>query len=108
VSVRDVLVKARALIATPEKWTKGALARDAGGIGYRTDDVVGDRTFACYCAEGACVAATPEIFLARRAYDELCKFTNGPLVYEFNDSPATTHDDVLALFDTAIANCEAT
>jgi hypothetical protein len=86
------LIAARALIDTPNKWTKGAW-----------------QTGCTYCAAGAARKvifgtsndwsldfwATP-IALALDAQ------APGHNVALYNDDPATTHNDVLALFDRAI------
>lgn len=85
-TVRDDLIAAKALIDTPEKWCQGTATagygarlcaiRAAGGARYRNKDAV-----------AALKAALPigEKSLPR-----------------FNDSPDTTHADVMALFDRAI------
>ena len=84
-TVRENLIAARALIDTPEKWGKGrGFVPPAHGM----------------CVLGACSAAgfngvgalTPHIP------------TFGVSVVSFNDHPATTHSDILALFDRAISS----
>lgn len=94
----EKLRAAKALIDTPEKWTKGTLARDSIGISVlvRSDDAV------CFCVLGALGRAAtetgPHVWAIR---DSL------PAPYlavsKFNDDPTTTHADVMALFDRAIA-----
>ena len=95
------LIAAKALIDTPEKWRKG----DYGSLGN------------CMCALGACRAAIygttehlrgrywrgDENGLAealRAALPDPWSFSG---VSDFNDAPETTHADVMALFDRAIA-----
>lgn len=96
--VADDLVKARGLIDTPEKWAKSA------GDG---------RT--CWCASTACKAVAREggfnvdflrWQLAVAALEEALPdpFEDLP---EFNDAPSTSHADILALFDRAIASRRA-
>lgn len=90
------LIAARALIATPEKWLKGMLDNNAG----------------CYCAMGAVrqIAVQPEHQRLWRVsqtdeYKLLCRALPKPYfgIPGFNDARETTHADVLALFDRAIA-----
>lgn len=98
------LIAGRDRIADPVRWTRGALMRDA------TDDGP-----AAMCARGAIFcgfsATAREIYAA--ADDAL--FRRLPMRFQtmrdarfagvpsFNNDPSTTHADVLALFDRAIA-----
>jgi hypothetical protein len=105
-TAHELLIAARAMIPTPNDWTKGVNARDADG-----DPVDAcDPNAVCYCAEGtmqcadavsrgngnflralaALSAALPEAY---QNWD----------IHEYQDLPETTHADVLALFDRAIA-----
>lgn len=102
-SVRETLIAAKALIGTPEKWGKGQF-RDANGR---------------LCARGACGIASGKSFASKEASwaeYELIRFlpprvdhrswqSHGPLsaLANYNDDPATTHTDMMALFDRAIA-----
>jgi hypothetical protein len=97
-TVKDNLIAAKALIDSPEKWGKRFYYQHA-----RTG---------CMCALGAVRQAvfgqvlgvhdnTPE---AEALKDELPK---GRWVDEFNDHPSTTHADIMALFQRAIAAQEA-
>lgn len=98
-TVRENLIAARALIDTPEKWGKGEYEPRPG----------------CYCMAGAIFAAkgerydpwelgeSPESKAIKQALDEV---SDGPRFWhsyvEYNDDPATTHADVMALFQRAI------
>lgn len=97
--VHDVLVKARALIADPQRWTTGELARDNNGRGV--DPLA---TTACkWCLEGAVERASDgERRPAVSAYSMLVDLVPESCLapHEFNDY--TTHAAVLALFDRAI------
>lgn len=85
----EVLREARALIDTPEKWTKG----------YR-----GERL----CAVAAIASAAPRDWLpAKYALNRALGREESVVLYRWNDDPATTHADVLAAFDRAIALAEA-
>jgi len=103
-TLRDDLIAARALIDTPEKWRKGEAA-------YWS---------APFCALGACshVASGGNVFEPRRMNGMRralrMSLPDGPGEEEFdfpttrfNDDPDTTHADVLALFDRAIASAES-
>lgn len=100
-SLSDQLKAAKALIDTPEKWTKGAFARDRDGDDvYETD---GD-TAVCWCAVGAINKAFgchAGLTVVQALYAALP--ADFQLVASFNDHPDTTHADVMALFDRAIA-----
>jgi hypothetical protein len=98
----EILRAARAKIATPERWTKGQFARDATGywVSYDNSDAVG------WCAEGAVYA----VLLGHVKADDLFVFldrASGGNTPFFNDAPSTTHADVMAMFDRAIALAEA-
>ncbi len=111
-TTREILIAARKKIERPECWTKGAYARRADGT-YVGDSGINEDGFisadaVCFCALGACRAVsgslTDESPAARQIRDAL-----GGRQYDlsaFNDAPTTTHADVLALFDRAIAACE--
>ena len=89
----EVLKAARAKIEKPENWCRGKLKEYAGDTGP-----------ACkWCASGAVYDICP----AGRAYwdslDALANLVVDRSVSRFNDNPHTTHSDILALFDKAIA-----
>lgn len=89
-STAATLRAARALIDTPEKWCQGTYY--SGGR---------------YCAAGAIRKVTgigdEQFPILEVLNDALPHFTS---ILEFNDSPATTHADVLAAFDAAIRLAE--
>ena len=105
---------ARALIDSPEKWTRGAYARDA----ERRAANPTDNGAVCFCALGALERAvwgcslSPvwlsalellvelEIPMAWRATAEALNLA------AYNDDPHMSHTAVLALFDAAIAKLE--
>ena len=103
-SVHENLIAAKALIDTPQKWTKGH---------YQFGD--------CFCSLGAlgCVLEmTPsddmggnEIALGMALpadFEPDSELTVGTKVVNYNDHPETTHADIMALFDRAIAAAEPT
>jgi len=97
----EALKAARALIDTPEKWTKEACVRDAAGysVHNKDDDAV------CFCIVGALHRGSAPAYVDNLLRHELPPEHVGSL-YVFNDDPATTHADVMALFDRAIARAE--
>ncbi len=101
-TTKDRLIAARKLIESPEKWTQGEMARDADGNMTISEDKT-----VCRCALGACMSIQ-----AGDGYRAMRASLNAQLpaghirVHEFNDAPKTTHADVLALFDRAIAGEE--
>ena len=99
----EILRSARALIDAPEKWTKWTEARDAAGLGVPCYD----KNAVCFCAVGAVVRhpTNGKTFFALRLLREA--LPTGGYIDEYNDHPETTHADILALFDRAIAAEEA-
>ncbi len=90
-TVKENLIAAKALIDTPEKWIKGGL-----------------RSADCFCAMGAVghirtkggwISETDEYQALADAVPDVFQRS----VPNFNDDATTTHDDIMALFDRAIA-----
>ena len=97
-TVKDVLIAARAKIEKPENWTRGMSARDADGqyISPRDPKAV------CWCSAGAVYASVPLVGVmpssrVLRALDDV----SGNSIETFNDN--MPHSEVLAVFDQAIA-----
>jgi hypothetical protein len=100
--VRRVLTTAKALIADPSKWLKGA---------HKHDD--------CYCSLGAVSEAAKTLESSAVVADALyvpardaladAMFCGGDahgsydVITSFNDEPARTHEEVMSAFDRAIA-----
>lgn len=106
-TVLTTLTEARALIDSPEKWTRGAFARNSKGEKVE----VYDPNATCFCVLGALIRCESESvdFLKtarplRKAFIELgtpaADFEQ--TLPGFNDSIATTHEIVLTAFDKAI------
>lgn len=102
-----VLKRARKLLSNPERWTKGAFAKDRRGQRVPS----GDPKAVCYCAAGALkrcagngvlwVVATS--YLVRAARRGNYSPAN---VWYYNDHPRRTHAQVMRWFDRAIALAE--
>lgn len=107
----EQLRAAKALIDTPERWTKKVFARNAAGFGVDVDnpDAV------CFCSLGAiakvvdhdprevwigCGIELPRNYLEQAA-------GGFRFVTDINDDHDTTHADIMKLFDDAIALAEA-
>jgi len=95
----EILSSAKALISNPDRWTKGAFARDKHGqpTGSSSDRAV------CWCARGAVrnFDEDSRVYLNGKAYAErLLDAAAGCEMADFND----THDhaNVMAVFDKAI------
>jgi hypothetical protein len=105
----EILKKARQLITPPGSWTRFALARDAHGA--TVPPLAGDA--AMWCASGACERAalgrTLGCMEAICLLNEECRGLPRDLrsIVAVNDSEATCHGDVLAIFDRVIARKEA-
>lgn len=98
-TTREILVKARALIEDPERWTQGAWARDAWGnktLDSRDNAVA-------FCVAGAMCRVSGDM-VPRDAWAAF-ELAAGDGISRFND--AQTHADVLAVLDKAIAECES-
>lgn len=96
-TTKEILIAARALIATPDRWTKHTSARDANDAPV----IISDNNAICFCAGGAIEKAAPGSF------DKLAKFimmANGLrwILTAWNDAPERTHAEVLAAFSRAI------
>lgn len=101
----QILKDARALIADEKNWTRNAFARDSKG-----NEVTPDKEDAtCFCAIGALsrVVQQPPYYdlPGERLLGDEAWISGEIGVAEFND--AHTHEDVLALFDRAIARAES-
>ena len=130
-STKEVLIEARELISDPEHWTQGAFAEHQD---YDDDEIYFDETEpnapdACrWCASGAIakiedtdsplwqdleplaaelgwrLADQDNPYLGSQPDDEWAQDRAIDVIARFNDNPNTTHADVLALFDRAIAS----
>jgi len=102
-TVVAILRAARAHIATPERWTQGAFARTADGVRCPAYDT----TATCWCIGGAVLAVAA--FSDKRA-DALFALHQAAGKHQhigvWNDVPARTHAEVLAILDCTIAAFE--
>lgn len=102
----EQLRRARARIATPERWTQGTLVRLREAPSHpRAIWCDG----ACLCVDGALLFALDGM---RGGGASLClslaaRARGFETASKMNDHPSTTHADVLALLDEAIALAES-
>lgn len=96
----------------PEKWTKGSWARDA----YGNHCKITSENAECFCIGGAVGRSVQynhtglyPIDMVNMVFEVLFNHLPEDGLYEvlmdFNDHCDTTHQDILALFDRAIASC---
>ena len=115
---RRTLENARAKVS--HGWCKGAMCITGAGTGVVSTSKGGPAlvlhrdgpTTKCFCAVGAVARASeeessiymqPKIYaLARKALNPFINKTPGGLI-QFNDMASTTHEDVLKMFDDALA-----
>lgn len=104
----DLLRRGKARIPTPKDWTKGCFGRKASGEPIIYSQDLSDAV--CLCGYGAL-----EIEYSQKTNTLLCaQIALDMAVADFPDFPSwqdqikTTHADVLACFDRAIAAEEAT
>ena len=106
----DTLKAARAVLTSPENWTKGCYARDAAGDACKPYSPNAVK----WCAIGACAAVSRQSVYSCKlemVTDELIKcMPNKPDepgqgdIADWQDAPETTHEQMLAMFDCAITN----
>jgi hypothetical protein len=104
VTIRDVLVRSRALIA--KGWTQAAAARDANGrecAAFAAEAI-------SWCAAGAICCCIRPGGASYNAVAAAMGFSSAIAAPDslpvFNDRQTTTQQDVLDAFDRAIAKCE--
>lgn len=107
-TVKDDLIAAKALIDTPEKWRQDSETLYSGCCAViATNRVAGSMDEAK--KRGLWLALyneLPKPFKERPAIRGDMDWS-GVMVGDFNDADSTTHADIMALFDRAIAAAEA-
>lgn len=97
-TVKEVLIAARAKIEKPENWTQKAYARD--NLGFKV--MPSDDGAVCFCAAGALRSLRDLTYIVKEnSWYALVTEMGTQTVSFFNDRH--THDQVLHAFDRAIA-----
>ena len=108
-TVRDVLLGARAILTPRGSWIQGRGALDAAG-----QEVISTEVRAvCWCLSGALMRAAYDTSnkaeaarLLNAAWNTINDALPGGRLVAFNDTPGRQHWEVLALLDTVIENLE--
>jgi len=105
-TVSQLLIEAKAKIINPNSWIKRFTAEDENGI-----QVNSRHPNACkFCMVGALSSVAPHDYGTYSTYNYRSYTTAFKILSDvtlvpvsmFNDSPSTTHQDVLAAYDKAI------
>lgn len=107
-SPKEVLILARRKIEQPKGWTQENYAANKDGLGVSYTD----KAAMCFCSSGAVLASSPSPTLEPESLKYLAYVVAGPsvkpelyphVVIRWNDDSERTHQEVLAVFDAAIA-----
>lgn len=104
--VKLTLIEARQKIS--EGWTQGAYARMSNEVDDGGKVYADSRLATCWCSVGAVGAVTPEAMSSLPALNKIKEVMNWPStadIIQWNDDPTRTKEEVLDLFDRAIAAC---
>ena len=110
-TAKEILIKAKGLIDTPDKWVRGTYAEDKSGnacIPNGLASVTFSATGALFHAGSDARSGPGEpYFQARKLLGEVLPFDHnqpypGANIKLFNDHHDTTHADVMGAFDEAI------
>ncbi len=94
----------RAMIDSPEKWTKGEFARDINGESVLPKD----HCAVCFCSYGAAMkAARAGTGMQTDVFKYINRAAPDENIIEYNDFTSTTHQDILVVWDKAIEKAEA-
>lgn len=100
---RKLLIRARARLSDPVRWTQYCIARNSKNEEVSAEDVEAT----CWCAFGALIAEDPTNDSLNDRVSEFLedvartqKLTT--YIGDINDAPETTHEDILLWLDTAL------
>ena len=106
---KEVLEKARALLAPSGAWTQGNSALDSDGIGVCPEDSWAVRWCLIGAVETVSARNAVKGSTTVSALDILLRTIDGPDqegIVSWNDATGRTHAEVLALLDAAISGVE--
>lgn len=89
--------EARRLLSDPERWTKGASARDRNGIPIGSLN----HNATCWCSFGA-IDKVVNYNVLLQGYDIWLTKYLGKSYIQYNDLSSTTHEDIMKMFDETI------
>lgn len=95
--IRKILIDIKALLNL-KGWTQGALAKNSSGIEvdmHSTEAI-------CFCIVGATAAVVSDYTTNRKVRNHIRQFTPGNLIFDWNDAPGRTLQEVNDLLDKAI------
>lgn len=96
---KEILIAARAKIEAPERWTQNVEARDING--YPVD--LSSRAAVCWCSVGALNTVKSPYPQWLAAWNALWQAFGGKYGTITRHNDESTHAEVLAAFDRAIA-----
>lgn len=106
--VSQILLEARALLSSPSKWTRTSLAKGADKFSVNPYSPFAT----CWCLDGALIKAFKTLRFPESAYDDAMYVLareidpKGGLVksvvWDWNDDPSRTYEEVVALLEAAI------
>lgn len=99
-AAREVLVRARARIDTPEKWCKGWYARGADG----ERRWAGQPDCVAFCSSGAIGREAVTAKDYDESMDALREAADVENFIRWQDAPERTHADVMRAFDVALGS----
>lgn len=101
--VKLTLIEARQKIS--EGWTQGAYARMSNEVDDGGKVSADSRLATCWCSVGAVSAVSPRPYETLRKLKETLGGVSTADIIQWNDDPTRTKEEVLDLFDRAIAAC---
>ncbi len=90
-------MKVKELFTGPDKWTRRVFARDSKGAECNSSA----KSATCFCMMGAVLHCYPDV--PKAVWDDIKRrvtdATGADSVYQWNDDPARTFDEVKALVE---------
>lgn len=110
-AAKQYLKVAKGLLSHPKRWIKGKSASDE----YGRTLIPGSSEVTCWCATGAVEHAKSllngggvgEVAKAMNALDKAAQKRGFSGIINMNDSPSTSHEEILAVFEEAANEVDA-
>lgn len=98
----QILAEAKELISSPEKWTKGAMARDIHGAPLAYLWPLSDNINFCLLGAITCILRQFDE-QSSLAYEAIIEAAGSPSsIIDWNDDPSRTHEEVMEVLRNAI------